>query len=196
MDDEVNTRLAKASTPSGRINRNVWNWRRILEATKIKVYQAVVLTTLLYGCETWTTYQRRINKLNHFHVTCLRRVLGITEQKHIRETEVLTRASRPTIYSILMQSQLRWAGYVIRLKDHCLPKKLLYRELSQSKRSQGGQKKYLKNTRKVSMKSFGVTLNCTEYLALDREKWREVIKHGAKVCEERRYPVNEFRRKL
>ena len=29
------------------------------KATKIKVYRAVVLTTLLYGCETWTTYQRR-----------------------------------------------------------------------------------------------------------------------------------------
>ena len=58
MDDKVNTRLTKASAAFSRP-----------EATKIKVYRAVVLTTLLYGCKTWTTYQQHIKKLTHFHVT-------------------------------------------------------------------------------------------------------------------------------
>ena len=51
MDDEVNTRLSKGSAAFGRLKRNVWNWRGISEATKIKVYWAVVLTTPLYGWE-------------------------------------------------------------------------------------------------------------------------------------------------
>ena len=46
MDDKVNTRLAKMSAAFGWLNRNVWNWRSILKVTKIKVYQAIVLTTL------------------------------------------------------------------------------------------------------------------------------------------------------
>ena len=46
MDDKVNTRLAKASEILGQLNRNVWNQRGISEAIKIKVYRAVVLTTL------------------------------------------------------------------------------------------------------------------------------------------------------
>ena len=112
MDDEVNTRLAKVSAAFGQLNRNVWNWRGIFEATKIKVYQAVILTNSLYGCEMWTTYQWHIKKLNHFHTSCLRKILCITWQKHIPDTKVLTQASHSNIYTILMQSQLCWAGHV------------------------------------------------------------------------------------
>ena len=49
-----------------------------------------------------------------------------------------------------MQSQFRWAGHVVWMKDHCLSKKLLYGELSQGRCSQGGQKKHFKDTLKVS----------------------------------------------
>ena len=53
----------------------------------------------------------------------------------------------------------------VHMKHHRLPNKLLYGELSQSKRSQVGQKKRFKDTLKVSMKSFGIAPNCPEYLA-------------------------------
>ena len=195
MDDEVNTWFAKASAAFGRLNRNVWNRRGISEATKVKVYRAIILTTLLYGCETWTTYQRYIKKLNHFHMTCLRKILGITLQKHITDTKVLTLASLLGIYT-LMKSQLHWAGYVVCMKDHRLPKKLLYGELSQIKRSQGGQEKRFKDTVKVSMKSFDIAPNCLEYLAQDKDKWREVVKRGRKVCETRRNTATELHMKL
>ena len=150
---------------------------------KIKVYHAVVLTTLLYGCKTWTTYQQHIKKLNHFHTTCLRKTLGITWQKRISDTEILTRDSLPSIYTILRRSPLRWAGHVVCVKDLRLPKKLLYGEVSQGKCSQGCQKKRFKDTLNVSLKSFDITPNCLEYLVQDRDKWRQVAKLGAKVCE-------------
>ena len=46
------------------------------------------------------------------------------------------------------------------------------------------------------MKFFGITPNCLEYQAQNRDKWHEVVKHGAKVCEIRRNAVTELRRKL
>ena len=88
MDNKENTKLTKASSAFGRLNRNVWNRRGISETTKIKLYQAVILTTLLYGCEMWTTYLRYIKKLNHFYTTCLKKILGIIWQKHIPNTKV------------------------------------------------------------------------------------------------------------
>ena len=87
IDDEVNARLAKASAAFGRLYKNVWNRRGITTVTKIKVYRAIVLTTLLYGCETWTVYRRHARKLNHFHTTCLRKLLGIKLQDRIPNTE-------------------------------------------------------------------------------------------------------------
>ena len=52
IDDEVNARLAKASAAFGRLHKNMWNRKSIFLETKIKVYWAIVLTTLLYGWES------------------------------------------------------------------------------------------------------------------------------------------------
>ena len=49
---EVNNRIAKASVAFGRLRENVWERIAIGVSTKLKVYHAVVLTTLLYSCET------------------------------------------------------------------------------------------------------------------------------------------------
>ena len=119
----------------------------------------------------------------------------LSQNKNTSLTPVLTWASLSNIYTILMQSQLCWACCDVCMKDHSLPKKLLNGELSQSKCSQGGQKKCFKDTLKVSMKSFSIALNCLEYLAQDRDKWHEVVKRGAKVCETRRNAATELHRK-
>ena len=133
IDDEVNARLAKASAAFGRLHKNVWNRRGITLETRIKVYQAIALTTLLYSCESCMVYQCHARKLNHFHTTCLRKLLGIKWQDKIPDTEVLRCTSLPSIYTILMQSQLCWAGHVVCMPDHWLPKRLFYGELQQGK---------------------------------------------------------------
>ena len=57
IDKEVANRISRASTSFGRLYSRVWNQKGIRLQTKIKVYKAVVLTNLLYGCETWTCLQ-------------------------------------------------------------------------------------------------------------------------------------------
>ena len=194
IDDEVNARLAKASSAFGRLYKNVWNRRGITTETKIKVYRAIVLTTLLYGCETWTVYRRHARKLNHVHTTCLRKLLGIKWQDMIPDTEVFARAGLPSIHTILMQSQLRWAGHVVRMPDHRLPKRLLYGELQHGKRSQGGQKKRFKDTLKVSLKAFDINHDTWEQTAQDRGVWRSAVHTGAKIHEANRIAAAVQRR--
>ena len=55
IDDEVTARPAKASVAFGRLRTNVWERNGIRHDTKLKVYKAVVLPTILYACETWTS---------------------------------------------------------------------------------------------------------------------------------------------
>ena len=153
IDDEVDIRIARASASFGRLSKQVWKRKGISIDTKLKVYKAVVLPTLLYGCETWTVYQRHVKMLNHFHTTCLRKLLNIRWQDKVPDTEVLHSAGSLSIHTILMKSQLRWAGHVVRMPDHRLPKHLLYGELQQGRRTQGGQRKRFKDTLKASLKS-------------------------------------------
>ena len=68
---------------------NVWERNGIKLDTKLKVYKAVVLPTLLYACETWTVYQRHAKKLNHLHLRYLRKLLKTKWQVKIPDTDVL-----------------------------------------------------------------------------------------------------------
>ena len=52
IDDEVNARIVKTSAALGRLHGSDRSGIRL--DTKLKVYKAVVLPTLLYACETWT----------------------------------------------------------------------------------------------------------------------------------------------
>ena len=92
IDDEVTARIAKASVAFDRQYGNVWDWNGIRIDTKLKVYKAVVLLSLLYACETWTVYQCHAKRLNHFHLCCMRKLLKIREQVKILDTEVLKKA--------------------------------------------------------------------------------------------------------
>ena len=47
IDDEVNARIAKASTAFGRLRGSVWDWSGIRLDTKLKVYKAVVAVAIV-----------------------------------------------------------------------------------------------------------------------------------------------------
>ncbi|KAJ8041271.1 hypothetical protein HOLleu_12042 [Holothuria leucospilota] len=126
IDAEVNNRTAKASSAFGRLREKVWERRGISTTTKLKVYKAVVLTTLHYACENLTVYRRHANQLNHFHMSCLRRLLHIRWQDMVPDTEILRRANLQSIFTLLQKAQVRWAGHTVRLSDDRLPKQPLY----------------------------------------------------------------------
>jgi len=196
IDAEVNNRIAKASSAFGRLRTNVWERRGIKTSTKLKVYSAVVLTTLLFACESWTVYQRHARQLNHFHTTCLRRILKIKWQDKVPDTDVLSRANQPSIYTLLMRAQIRWAGHTVRMPDERIPKQLLFGELSDGKRSVGGQKKRFKDTLKTSLKSFNIDTTTWEKLAGNRSAWRDLTYKGCLVSEERQTVKAQQKREL
>ena len=115
IDAETSNRIAKAVSAFGRLRSNVWERRGISLQTKLKVYRAVVLPTLLFASETWTVYKRHAKQLNRFHLICLRKILRIKWQDLVPDTEVLNRADMQTVYTMLMRSQTRWAGHVLRI---------------------------------------------------------------------------------
>ena len=131
IDDEVNTRIAKACVAFGRLRGNVWDRCGLRLDTKLKFYKAVVLPTLLYACETWSVYQRHVKRLNHFHLSCLRKLLKVRWQGKTRypDTEVLKRAGMQNVHTLLKLAQLRCTGHMTRKPDERLPKKIFYGKL-------------------------------------------------------------------
>ena len=51
--DDVSIRISKAHSAFSRLQRGLWSRNEICLSTKIRIYQALVRSILLYGCETW-----------------------------------------------------------------------------------------------------------------------------------------------
>ena len=63
LDTEIASRIGKASQALGRLRNRLLNHQNVTLDTKLKVYRDVVLSSLLYGCETWTVYRRHLKQL-------------------------------------------------------------------------------------------------------------------------------------
>ena len=79
-------------------------------ATKLKVYNAVDIPSLLCGCETWTLYRRHVKQLEQFHTRALRLIMRIRWQDLVTNQEVLDRAKSTSIEAKILQAQLLYAG--------------------------------------------------------------------------------------
>ena len=125
LDSELNSRIDKASSAMARLSKRVWENSKLTTKTKTLVYQACVLSTLLYGSESWTLYSRQERRLNTFHMRCLRRILEISWKDRIPNKEVLARAETTSIFAMFTKRRLRWLGHVTRMDDGRIPKDIL-----------------------------------------------------------------------
>ena len=184
IDDEVSLRLARASASFGRLSSRVWKRRGLSNETKLKVYHAVVLPSLLYGSETWTVYARHLQRLESFHMRCLRQILHVKWQDKVPNTEVLQKAGLMSIRSMLMESQLRWSGHVARMPNYRLPKRVFFGELNTGRRSRGRPRLRYKDSLKVALKRCNIDTDSWETLAQDRVAWRGLVKRGVSAYEQ------------
>ena len=77
LKSELDIRIGHAATTFGQLHPRVWSNGDLSIRVKIQVYMACVVSVLLYGCDTWTTYRHQERRLNAFHMRCLRSILGL-----------------------------------------------------------------------------------------------------------------------
>ena len=196
LDAEINQRIAKANTAFGKLEKRVWSDRGITTNTKLSVYEACVLTALLYGSETWTTYRRHVKLLDRFHQNCIRRILNIRWMSNTPDTVVLERASSTSIEMRVMRNQMRWAGHLVRMKDERIPKQLFYGELSTGKRPQHKPRKRFKDVLKSNLKALQIDVDNWEAITENRPTWRKLVRKGCSEFEEKRVERAVLKRAL
>ena len=195
IDAEITARIAKATSAFGRLTKRLWTDRGIRLDTKIPVYKAAVLTSLLYGCETWTLNKKQIMRLEKFHQTTLRKIARIKWFHKVTNYEVLSRCNICSLQSMIDIARLRWTGHVVRMENDRIPKALLYGRLATGIPKRGNHNTYL-NSVKSTLRACGIGCTRLEELASVRNNWRRTIKAGiAKAEEDRTGRLIEKRRK-
>ena len=124
--------------------------------SKIKVYEAVVLSTLLHGVKSLVTYFHHLCLPKCFHQCCLCTILKIFWSDFITNPQVLDIVNVTSIEARLLEIQLCWAGHVLRMEDHHLPKSLLYGELSTGYCKRGAPWKRFKDCLKKTLTSCSI----------------------------------------
>ena len=176
LDSEINKRIGKAAGTLSKLTDRVWENPTLTVRTKMSVYSACILSTLLYGSETWTPYARQEERLQIFHLRNLRFILGIKWEERKTNVEVLEIAGLPSIYTLLRQRRLRWLGHVHRMEDGRIPKDLLYGELEIGERARGRPLLRYRDVCKRDMKALDIDVASWETTAADRDAWKLTLK--------------------
>ena len=87
---------------------------------KIKIYGAIILPCVLYGCETWSLTLREERRLREFDNRVLRRIFGpmrvevTKEWRKLHNEELNDLYSLPNVLLVIKTRRMRWAGHVAR----------------------------------------------------------------------------------
>ena len=84
---------------------------------KIKLYKALVMSVLLYRCETWKMNKEDDKAMDGFQHKYLRRILNINWQDHISNKEVLKRANMERLSREVKKRRWKRTGHVLRQDD-------------------------------------------------------------------------------
>ena len=147
MDAEVDRHIASASKAFGTLHKAVFKDRNLNITTKRQVYQACVLSVLLYRSECWMPLCRHLKRLNVFHHRCIHTVLAITSRKQWEQhiTSHMTRdlwGDAETVAAKVVKCRLEWLGHVAWMPEHRIPKKALFGCLSQARPPGRPQRKW------------------------------------------------------
>ena len=175
LDPEIDKRIGKAATTLTHLTSRVWTNPKFTMKMKMAVYNACILSTLLYGIETWTTYARQEKRLNTFHLRSLQCILSTSWQDKVTNTDILSCTGLPTMYTLLRQCWLCWLGHVHHMEDGQIPKDVLNGELTSGQRSTGCPQLRYKNACKRDMKVLDININSWEDLTADHTSWRSTL---------------------
>ena len=103
--------------------QNLLSSRLLSKYLKIKIYRNIILSLVLYGCETWSLTLREERKPRVFENMVLRRIFGprrneVTgEWRRLHKEELNDLYSSPNIVRVITSRRMRWIGHVAHMGE-------------------------------------------------------------------------------
>ena len=108
---------------------------------------------------------------------------------------MIKRESPPSIESILLQVQMRWAGHVTRMEDVRMPKADFFSKLQEGKRDRRAPRKRYKDQLKRELAQAGINRQSWQQETSHRDSWRSSVrKHRGRAAQSREGKAQEAER--
>jgi len=113
---DINRRIGLASSVMASLS-NTWNNRHLSISSKIRVYQALVTSVLLYAAESWTMLASDMKTLEAFHMKCQRQILKVKWHQFVRNEEITAITGLPPMCEIISCRRNAVFGHIARLNE-------------------------------------------------------------------------------
>ena len=174
LEPELNQRISKASNVF-RSQAKIWSNKGLSTKTKMKIYNSIVVSVLLYGAETWNLSETQSKRLDALGMKFQRRIMGIKWTSHTTNEEVLKQTEQTQISRMIRKRRLEWYGHVKRMNKQRFPYRILNWNPSGT-RSRGKQKQRWQDLiRKDAYEAGFIDMETFDKVALDRAKWRKLV---------------------
>ena len=126
QDEELDTRIGKASAVMRALHYSVVMKRELSKKAKLSIFKAVFVPILTYGHESWVMTERVRSQVQASEMRFLRRIEGVTLFNKVRSSEIRKSLNIEPLLLRIERSQLRWFGHVRRMPQERLPKQALF----------------------------------------------------------------------
>ena len=140
----------------------------------MRLFNALVMTVLLYGCQTWKTTKGTIKKVQTFVNKCLRTILKIKWFDRIRNEELWERAGQAPMQQVIAERKWRWIGHTLRKPVKCIARQAL-KWNPQGTRSRKRPRETWRRCVEREMAQRGLTWGELATTAQDRQRWKLLV---------------------
>jgi hypothetical protein len=114
----IKRRINLATGVASSLNK-IWNSRQSSQKTKVLVYQALVLSVLLYNSETWTMNATDGGRLRVFEMSALRRICGVSLMDRWGNEEIRALLEIDIdVVEVIRRRRLSYFGHVRSMKPY------------------------------------------------------------------------------
>ena len=159
------------------------------QKAQLPIHNAVLISTLMYGSESWVWQREHESRINAVEMRSLRKICGVTLADRVPNDDVRKRVGlKESVGVKIRRGMLRWFGHVERMQDDRMTKQI-YNAKVDGCRSRGrprltyhdqinraleeGDVRSFKN-RRACMKRV-MNVNEASEVCKDRVMWRSVL---------------------
>ena len=125
QDEELDTRIGKASAVMRALHYSVVMKRELSKKAKLSIFKAVFVPILTYGHVSWVMTKRARSQVQASEMRFSRKIEGVTPFNTVRSSEIRKSLDIEPLLLEIERSQLRCFGHVSRMPQERLPKQAL-----------------------------------------------------------------------
>ena len=167
-EKDIDTRLTKAWTTIDKLS--IIRKSDLTDKMKRSFFQAVVVSTLLYGCTTWTLTKRLEKKLDGNYTRMLRSILNKSRRQHPTRHQLY--GHLPPITKTIQVRRTRHAGHCWRSRDELISDVLLWTPTYGRAKAGRAARIYIQQL----CEDKGCSPEDLPEVMNDRERWRERVR--------------------